>query len=94
MNFTSLIKAKKVLNPLWKRAWLKGRCWGTKTEHGLENPYFGSNITLAINNELVSISQDPDSSLRIHEFSKTEETALGKAIKDILKKNNLKIKGG
>jgi hypothetical protein len=92
MNFRTLTKARKILDSLWKKAWLRGRCcWGVKLEDK-NNPYLGPNITLAIGNELVSISQDPDGSLKIHEFSKTRDTDLGKKIKEVLTKESIKFK--
>lgn len=89
MDFTSLIKARKALEPVWKRASLKGRCWGPKKK---DNPYGATNITIAIGKELVSISQDPDGGLRIHEFSKTEGTLLGQEIREILQREGLPLK--
>lgn len=91
MNFSTLIKARNILSPLWKKAWLKGRCWGIKLQDR-DNPYLCSNITLAIGDELVSTSQDPDGGLRIHEFSKTRNTRLGKEIKEALTKEGIKFK--
>lgn len=90
MDFTPLVRARQALNLLWeKEADLKGRCWGPKREN---NPYSASNITIAIGTELVSISQDPDGSLRIHEFSRTEGTLLGERIREILQREGLSFK--
>jgi len=50
MNYDLLAKARQVLEPLWRAAWLKGRCWGPKSE---KNPYSATNITFCIGNELV-----------------------------------------
>lgn len=88
MDFTSLIKARDLLSPLWdfKKAWLRGRLWGRNKKN---NPYVASNITIGVGKELVSISQGPDGKLRIHEFSKTENTSLGKEVRKILKKAEL-----
>lgn len=90
MKFTGLIEARKALNPLWKIAQLKGRCWGPKLKN--DNPFFGSNITLAAGDNLVSVSQDPDGNLRIHQFIRTKTTMLGNAVKEIFKKENLNFK--
>jgi hypothetical protein len=87
----SLVKARKALDGLWSMAWLKGRCWGRKLKHA-QNPYRNSNITIAIGDELVSISQSPDNSLTVHEFSKTENTSLGKQVRTVLKAEGLEIK--
>lgn len=89
MNFASLIKARKVLDPLWKKSQLRGRTWGLIRE---DNPYSATNITMVIGNELVSVSQDPDGSLRIHEFKRTTDTLFGNTVKEIFKKENLKFK--
>ena len=86
MDFAPLIQARKVLAPLWKKAMLKGRCWGPRNGN---NPYGASNITLAIGEELVSISQKPDGTLIIHEFAKAEETLLGTMVKEILRRQGL-----
>ena len=91
MNFTPLIKARKSLDHFWKECWLKGRCWGSPYVAGALNPFARSNITIAVDNELVSISQNPDGSLNVHEFSRTKNTKLGKKVKAILRKNKLKI---
>lgn len=89
MDFESLIKARRALDPLWKKeAWLKGRTWGRRRKNE-NNPYEGTNITLAIEKELVAISQGKNGRLKIHEFSKTQETSLGKRIREILRKEGL-----
>jgi hypothetical protein len=91
MNFSPLIKARKCLDRFWKEVWLKGRCWGPPYVAGTLNPYAASNITIAVGNELVSISQNPDGSLNVHEFSRAENTFLGRKVKAVLRKNKLKI---
>ena len=86
------VKARKALNILFeKRAWLKGRCWGPKRK---TNPFSGTNITIAIGDELVSISQGMDRRLRIHEFVRRDRTKqpvfmLGDLIRKELEKVNL-----
>lgn len=87
----SLVKARKALDELWCLAWLKGRCWGKKLEQE-QNPYQNSNITIAVGNELVSVSQNIDNSLSVHEFYRTSHTSLGKRVRAILRENGLKIK--
>lgn len=89
MNFTPLIRARKALDSVWKRASLKGRCWGPKRK---DNPYSASNITIAVGEELVSISQDTDGNLKIHEFRKTEGTLLGEEVRTTLQREGLPIK--
>ncbi len=68
MNFEPLIKARKLLDTFWKSSLLKGRCWGPIRR---DNPFSGSNIIMSDGESLVSVSQLPDGSLRIHEFCKT-----------------------
>lgn len=91
MNFESLIKARKALEQLWQEAMLKGRCWGPKKEC---NSYKGSNITLAIGNELITISQLPDGKLAIHEFVEGNDTLLGKRVKEIFDKEGIPFERG
>jgi hypothetical protein len=95
MNFETLVKARKVLDPIWKRSWLRGRCWGPKKLYKrpyFENPFIYSNIIIAFESELVSISQESDGNLRIHEFRKMpNKTKLGKKIREILKENGLEV---
>ncbi len=54
MDYDLIVKARKALQLLWERADLKGRCWGPKRE---DNPYSATNITFAVKDELVSVSQ-------------------------------------
>lgn len=77
-----LVEARHTLQPLWEKACLKGRCWGPKREG---NPFSGSNITFAVEGELVSISQEGNG-LVIHEFSEARNTSLGKKVREILQK--------
>ena len=81
MDFANLIKAREVLGSIWKESDLKGRCWGPTRE---DNPYVKSNITLAIGEELISVSQNQEGELIIHEFVKTKGTSLGKTVRKIL----------
>jgi len=82
MNYDLLVKARQVLEPLWRAAWLKGRCWGPKSE---KNPYSATNITFCIGSELVTISQGKGG-LVIHEFQRCSNTKLGKRAKELLRK--------
>ena len=81
MDSAPLITARKALNSLWKSSLLRGWCWGPKRE---DNPFSASNITIATEEELISISQTEEGKLRIHEFSKTKDTSLGNKAKAIL----------
>jgi hypothetical protein len=90
-----LVKARKLLDPLWVKSWLKGRCWGplyvSDAENGLQkNPFAQSNITIAVGDELVSISQGPEG-LKIHEFSRITNTNLGDKVRKILTTHDIKI---
>jgi len=89
MDFT--VEARKLLNELWEKAWLRGRCWGIK-KVVKNNPYGGTNTTIAIGDELVSVSLGKDGKLIIHEFVKTQNTKLGNEVKKILKQGNLNLK--
>ena len=92
MNFIQLIKARKILNAIWETSWLKGRCWGPpKITKNKTNPYARSNITIAVDNELITISQNHNGNLKIHEFTRTQNTKLGNEIRKILKNNKIKI---
>ena len=91
MDFTAMVQARQALDLLWKKeAQLKGRCWGPKSE---DNPFSATNITIAIGTELVSVSQTDDGRLRIHEFSKTENTSLGERVRTILQDQGLVVEG-
>lgn len=86
MDFKDITKARKVLDPVWKASQLRGRCWGLKRKN---NPYAATNITMAMESELVSVSQAEDGTLRIHEFSKAENTSLGNKVRQLLQKEGL-----
>ena len=87
MDFASLITARRVLDSLWKKSLLRGsRCWGPKRE---DNPFSASNIIIATGSELISVSQNENGELRIHEFSKTENTSLGKEARAVLQSQGL-----
>lgn len=91
MDFSSLTAAREILDPLWREALLKGRCWGSKKIKG--NPFAASNITLALESELISITQNEDGSLRIHEFVRVErETDLGEVVRCCLEGAGLVVK--
>jgi len=81
MEYSLLTKARKALQGLWERAYLRGSCWGPKSK---ENPYSGTNILFAAGKELVSVSQRGDT-LIVHEFQKTENTELGQRVREILR---------
>ena len=94
MDFTSLVEARSALDTLWEEgAWLHGRCWGPVGERrGAENPYARTNITIAVGKELVSITQNKDGTLTIHEFMRTtEETLLGRGVRIILRRAGLPL---
>jgi hypothetical protein len=90
INFAPLIKARKVLDQLWRKSQLRGRCWGPTKTHS-NNPFARSNITIAFGDELITIIQNLDGSLRIHEFSRSVNTELGRIVEEILKEAGLKI---
>lgn len=88
-DFSLLIKARKVLEPFWKGALLKGRTWGPKREG---NPFAASNITFTDGeegDELVSISALPDGTLVIHQFRRVPITGLGLRVERLLAEEGL-----
>jgi len=86
-----MVLARKALSGFWENALLRGRCWGRKKDG--QNPFCGSNITLAVHNEAVSISLNPKGKLVIHEFKRVKvgTTLFGREIKAALLKKNLPI---
>lgn len=89
MEYDLMVKARKVLNPLWLISWLRGRCWGAKRDN---NPYSATNITFFVGKEGVSISRHGDK-LAVHEFYETKGTKLGRMVKEILRREGLPFEG-
>jgi len=87
MDSDPVVAARKALGPLWDESLLKGRCWGLKSI--TNNPYNGSNITMVLGEELVSVSQGKDGALRIHEFSRAKNTSFGNQVREILRREGL-----
>jgi hypothetical protein len=87
----TLVEARKALDILWTSVLLRGRCWGLRKDN---NIFAGSNITMAIGEELVSISQLPNGTLRIHEFARKERTSLGGKVREILSEKGLSVETG
>ncbi len=83
------VSARKALNALWERSQLRGRCWGLGGNNG-NNPYKGSNITIADGRELVTISMNGKRELVVHQFALVQKTQLGKQVIGLLQKANLK----
>jgi hypothetical protein len=81
------VLARKALDGFWQRVDLKGRCWGPKKP---ANPFAGTNITIAFEDQLVSVSQR-EGKLVIHEFARTQGTALGKKVRETLLASGLPI---
>lgn len=87
MDFTPLVTARRVLDSLWKKSLLRGsRCWGPKRK---DNPFSASNIIIATEGELISVSQNENGELRVHEFTKAEGTLLGRKARAILQSQGL-----
>lgn len=77
------VLASAALRHIWDgRADLIGRTWGRKKKER-ENPFFGTNITLAVEDELVSICEK-NGQLIIHQFKRADDTKLGEEIKKAL----------
>lgn len=89
MNFDLIVKARKVLEPLWLIASLKGRCWGPIRK---DNPFGATNITFFIGCEGVTIAQHPEG-LAIYGFRMAGDTKLAKQVKGMLIKAGLPIEG-
>lgn len=82
------VLASAALRHIWDgKADLVGRTWGRKKKEK-ENPFFGTNITLAIEDELVSVCER-NGQLVIHQFKRTDATKLGEEIKKALIESNL-----
>ena len=64
-------------------AWLRGRTWGMAKFNDGNNPYKGTNITIAIGDELISICQ-PRKKLVVHQFKRVRSTALGRRVRKLL----------
>lgn len=89
-NHNLINEARKALNSVWMIAWLKGRCWGPKREN---NPHGGSNINIFVANEAVAISQHGDK-LAIYEYRQTENTKLGKMVRETLIRAGMALDDG
>jgi len=85
-RYAPMVVARKALHDLWGTALLKGRCWGPKTK---DNPYAATNITLATDMNLVSVSQTPEGKIKVHEFCRCTGCSLGTEIKVRLMKAGL-----
>ncbi|HRZ95463.1 MAG TPA: hypothetical protein P5262_02760 [Candidatus Moranbacteria bacterium] len=82
------VKASAALRHIWDgNADLIGRTWGRK-KNGRVNPFFGTNITLAKGDEMVSVCER-NGELVIHQFKRTDSTELGEEIKKALIKSGL-----
>jgi hypothetical protein len=76
---------------VWKNSDLKGRCWGPRGKERV-SPYAGTNITLAIGDELITISENRKTgALIVHEFKRITGTKLGRQIKLLLKGKQLPL---
>jgi len=83
-NVDRSVVARKVLDGFWQEAQLKGRCWGRKKPG---NIYAGTNITIAIGDEFITISYNKE--LVIHEFIRAKSTKLGNRIRKALRRQKL-----
>jgi len=88
-EYELLKRARKAIEPLWKKACLAGAvCWGRKSQ---DNSFSGRNIIFSVGKDLVSISQAGDE-LVIHEFREAANTSLGNGVKKILSARGLNVK--
>lgn len=88
MEDDNTVKARKVLDALWQSSDSRGRCWGLR-KNG--NQFAGTNITIALGDELISISMNSKKELVIHQFQRVAETNLGNRVKQLLQNNGLPI---
>jgi len=85
------VLARFAVDSIWKSSDLKGRCWGPKKSKKI-SPYAGTNITLAIGDELVTICQDKETGLLIiHEFRRIKRTKLGKKVRLLFRNKQLPL---
>jgi hypothetical protein len=85
------VQARMTVDLVWKNSDLKGRCWGPRGAKRV-SPYAGTNITLAIGDELVTISENKKTgALIVHEFKKMPWTKLGRQIRQLLKGHRLPL---
>ncbi len=86
--FDPTVDARKVLELMWAKSQLRGRCWG----RGKVNPYKGTNITIALEDELVTISRNgKKEELIVHQFQLAKSTKLGDKVIEILQTANLRV---
>lgn len=89
-DFTNIIRAREVLDPFWKKALLRGRCWGVKSIEN--NPFAATNINLASEDETISVCTTKEGAIIIHHFIRAKETNLGKEVKEALMQAGLPVR--
>ena len=88
----NLTTARKVLDPIWRKALLKGKCRGPRKKDQI-NPFGAKNIILGEVGGIVSVSQLPDGTLVVREFCEClGGTPLGNGIRRKLKSAGLALK--
>ena len=87
----NLVAARAAMSAIWAAAQLKGRCWGPRTP---ENPFMASNITLAEGDNMITVCQQRDGTLVVHEFCKVlGGTKLGNKALAALRAAGLPVRG-
>ena len=91
---TITVKARKALEKLWWMVDCRGRCWGLKRKFiGEVNPYKGTNITMFLGDQAVTICKASEDKVKIIEFKKTlMPTVLGNAVRDALRNAEVKFR--
>lgn len=85
------VLARFAVDSIWKSSDLKGRCWGPKGSKQ-SSPYAGTNITLAINDELITVCFNRETGkLILHEFKRVRRTKLGRKIRQLLQGKKLPL---
>lgn len=88
------VAARKALDHIWDLALLVGRCWGragrgkSKNEG---NPFQGTNITLADDQDLVTVSFTENGEAVVHEFIAAKKTPLGDRVREALAKAGINV---
>jgi hypothetical protein len=85
------VLARFAVDAIWKSSDLKGRCWGPKGSKR-PSPYAGTNITLAIKDELITVCLNKETgALILHEFKRVKRTKLGRKIRQLLQGKKLPL---
>jgi hypothetical protein len=85
MNHSLIERARRILQPLWDEAQLRGRCWGPKS---VKNPHSATNLIICVDKELISVPQRGEGMV-VHEFKRTSGTKLGLRARKLLQQGGI-----